>query len=240
MEIEPLQEPKGKKMNYAIIIAILIGAWIIGMSIIAAGWLITGELKKDNQNIGNSNTVVDTGPINIDIPAGIPVLGDNNAPVTIVEFADFQCPFCGEWHKTVLPELKSKYINSGKVRFVYMDYAFLGEESFRASEAARCANDQNKFWEYHDKLYSNQKGENEGAFSDSNLKQFSKDLGLNEGEFNSCLDGKKHQPEVMKALETGNSYGVQSTPTIFINGYKFEGVLPFESYVAKIESELAN
>ncbi len=227
-----------QKFNFSrtsIIIAILAGAWIIGMSILAAGWLITREIARQNPtatDIANQRT-------EIEVPAGMDVLGDNNASVTVIEFADFQCPFCGEWHKTIFPELKSKYIDTGKVRFVYMDFPFLGPESYRATEAARCAMDQNKFWQYHDELYANQVGENEGAFADSKLKGFAKNIGLDTVQFNECLDSKKYQSAAEASLQKGSDYGVASTPTVYINGLKVEGLLPADSYWQIIESELA-
>lgn len=238
-EVIEHQNIRERKSIYPWIIAILISAWIIGMSIIAAGWLITRELAKNNLANQNYTTPQITGPVNIEVPAGIPVLGDNNSKVTMIEFADFQCPFCGEWQKTVFQEIKSKYIDSGKVRFVFMDFAFLGEESTRSAEAARCAADQNKFWEYHDYLYEKQNGENEGAFADANLKQFAKDLKLNGSEFNSCFDSGKYKQKLSEDITKAEQYGVQSTPTVFINGIKYEGVLPFSEYEKAIEAELA-
>lgn len=239
MDVELNQKPTKSSNNFAIIIAILIGAWLIGMSILAAGWLISKELAKNSYNDEGYAVEENLGPINIEVPAGIPVLGDNNAPVTIVEFADFQCPFCGEWQKTIFQELKSKYIETGKARFVFMDYAFLGDESTRAAQAARCANDQNRFWEYHDLLYTKQSGENEGAFIDDNLKQFAKELKLNEDEFNSCFDSNKYASQLNSDIVEADEYGVISTPTIYINGNKLEGILPFSRYEELIETELA-
>lgn len=239
MDVELNQKPTKSSNNFAIIIAILIGAWLIGMSILAAGWLISKELAKNSYDDQGYAVEENLGPINIEVPAGIPVLGDNNAPVTIVEFADFQCPFCGEWQKTIFQELKSKYIETGKARFVFMDYAFLGDESTRAAQAARCANDQNRFWEYHDLLYTKQSGENEGAFIDDNLKQFAKELKLNEDEFNSCFDSNKYASQLNSDIVEADEYGVISTPTIYINGNKLEGILPFSRYEELIETELA-
>src|SRR3989344_6092423 len=101
------------------------------------------------------------------------VSGNPAAKIVLIEYGDFQCPFCGRFFKTTEQEIKEKYIKSGEAVFVWRDFAFLGEESFRSAEAARCAGEQGKFWEYHDYLFNNQKGENEGAFSDQNQKQAS-------------------------------------------------------------------
>lgn len=233
--MEITEEPK-QKNNYAIIVAIIIGAWIIGMSILGAGWLITNQIAKNSSPI--PETPVTPQFVDIDVPAGVPVLGDNNAPVTVIEFADFQCPYCGEWQKEIFGRLKTEYIDKGLVRFVYMDFAFLGAESYRSAQAARCAFDQGKYWEYHSKLFESQKGENEGAFSDVNLKSFADELNLDTNSFNECLDSKKYEKAVADDLSKATSYGVNSTPTVFINGYRYEGVMPYESYTLKIEEEL--
>ncbi len=221
-----------KKSNLPIIITVLVAAWIIGMSIIVAGWMITRQLVKNNP------APMPVLPVNIEVPAGIPVQGNNNAKVTLVEFADFQCPYCGEWQKLVYPRLKSEYIDTGKVRFVYMDFPFLGDESIKAAEAARCAMDQGKFWEYHDKLFDSQNGENEGAFIDNNLIQFAKDLQLDVAKFGSCFNARIYKPIIEESIEKGRGYGVSSTPTVFINGIFIEGVGTFENYKQIIEAEL--
>ena len=96
-------------------------------------------------------------------------LGNPNAPILVEEYGDFQCPACGVFARQTLPQIESKYVNTGKVRFVFHHFAFIGEESIKSSEAAECAGEQNKFWEYYDVLYGNQGGENVGAVLDENL-----------------------------------------------------------------------
>ena len=104
-----------------------------------------------------------------------PPLGNLKAKVQIVEFGDFQCPYCGEFNKNIEPQIRKDFINKGTVVFAYRDFAFLGPESNDAALASRCASEQGKFWPYHDLLYSRQNGENEGAFKTENLKKFAKD-----------------------------------------------------------------
>ncbi|MEI7765591.1 MAG: thioredoxin domain-containing protein [bacterium] len=106
------------------------------------------------------------------------VLGSPTAPVTIVLYVDFQCPFCGKFFKETEQNVLANYVKDGKVKLVSRDFAFLGEESQKSAEAARCANDQGKFWEYHDYLFTHQNGENKGNFSNLNLKTFAKEVGL--------------------------------------------------------------
>lgn len=133
--------------------------------------------KIDNALAGKNNkTAVNTAlkPIsNEDF-----ILGSSEAPVTVIEYSDFQCPFCGKFFKETEQTLMDSYIKEGKIRFVHRDFAFLGNESTVAAEAARCAGDQGKFWEYHDYLYNHQNGENRGNFSNINLKSFANNLGL--------------------------------------------------------------
>ena len=170
---------------------------------------------------------------------GDATLGNPAAPVTVVEFADFQCPFCGRFFKNTLPLIKEKYVKSGQVQFVFRDFAFLGEESFRAAEAVRCAGDQNKFWDFHDYLYNHQNGENQGAFSDGNLKKFADALNLDRVEFDSCFDSKKYRELVEKESSGGRDLGVTGTPATFVNGKIITGAQPFAEFEKEIQAALA-
>jgi protein-disulfide isomerase len=164
--------------------------------------------------------------------------GDPNAPVTMIEFGDFQCPFCGRHAVTVGHQIDERYIQSGKVRFGYFNFAFLGQESNWAAEAAECASDQDKYWEYHDVLYSSQSGENQGAFNKDNLKKFAGDLGLDTSAFNECLDSGKYSQLIQDESSTASSIGVRSTPTFLINGQAVVGAQPFEVFEQTIDSFL--
>ena len=164
--------------------------------------------------------------------------GDPDAPITIIEFADFQCPFCGRFFAETEPQIDEQYMQSGKVRFGYFNFAFLGPESTWAAEAAECAADQNKFWEYHDKLYSSQSGENQGAFNKDNLKKFAEELGLDTSTFNECLDSGKYTQLIQDESSMASSIGVRSTPTFLINGQALVGAQPFEIFEQTIDSFL--
>lgn len=164
--------------------------------------------------------------------------GDPNAPVTIIEFADFQCPYCGRHAVAVGPQIDAEYIQSGKVRLGYWNFAFLGDESTWAAEAAECAADQDKFWEYHDILYASQSGENQGAFNKDNLKKFAEELGLDPQTFNECLDSGKYTSLIQDDTSTSSALGVQSTPTFLINGQGVVGAQPFEVFQQTIDSLL--
>ncbi|MBI3738473.1 MAG: DsbA family protein [Chloroflexi bacterium] len=161
--------------------------------------------------------------------------GDPNAPVTMVEFGDFQCPFCGRYATGAGLQVEEQYIKTGKARFGFVNFAFLGDESTWAAEAAECAADQNKYWEYHDKLYNSQAGENQGAFNKDNLKKFAEDLGLDTQAFNNCLDSGKYTSLVQDDTQFSSSLGVQSTPTFLINGQAVVGAQPFEVFQQTID-----
>lgn len=161
-----------------------------------------------------------------------PSIGPENAPITIVEFSDFLCPFCAR----AKPTIKQILENYGdKVRLVYRDFPILGPQSEKAAQAAECADEQGKFWQYHDKLYGNQQ-----AVETENLKQHAERLGLNTTKFNECLDSGKMASEVEKDFQDGQSYGVSGTPAFFINGILVSGAQPYSAFEQIIEQELGN
>lgn len=179
------------------------------------------------------------GVVDIKLNSNVPYLGSGSAKVTVVEYADYQCPFCERFFNTVMPEIKSKYIDTGKIKFVYQDFAFLGPDSTSASEAAHCAADQGKFWQYHDYLFKNQGQENSGWASAENQKKIAANLGLNTSQFNQCLDGKKYEAQVNAETAAGKSYGVSGTPTVFVNGKAIVGAQPAASFTQAIDAALA-
>ena len=166
------------------------------------------------------------------------VLGSPTAKVVFIEYGDFQCPFCGRFATQVKPQIVEQYVKTGKAAFAWRDFAFLGEESFRASEAARCAGEQEKFWDFHDYLFSHQQGENQGAFSDANLKKFAGAVKLDQQKFDSCFASGKYRKAVEDSAGEGRSIGVNGTPASFINGKMVGGAQPFAQFQAEIESAL--
>lgn len=198
---------------------------ILPVSILIAAVLISSALLytrgNTDQNAGapiaGAGAQKPVGKVNIDLNNAM-ILGDANAKVTVVEYADFQCPFCERYFQQNEAALISQYVNTGKIRFVWKDYAFLGQESTWAAEAARCANDQGKFWAYHDYLYTHQGKENSGAFSKLNLEKFAVALGLNTSQFNTCLNSDTYASAVQKETQAGSAIGVNGTPATFING----------------------
>ena len=162
-----------------------------------------------------------------------PSWGPADAPVTIVEFSDFQCPYCARFVTQTLPQIKQTY--EGKVRFVFRDFPLsqIHENAEKASEAAECANEQGKFWEYHDKLFSSQ-----SALDVASLKSYASQLGLDTATFDQCLDSSKYAQEVQKDLQDGTSYGVDGTPAFFVNGLLVVGAQPFASFQEVIDAAL--
>ena len=162
-----------------------------------------------------------------------PSWGPEDAPVTIVEFSDFQCPFCSRFFSQTYPQIKQEY--EGQVRFVYRDFPLtsLHENAQKAAEASECANEQGKFWDYHDMLFNNQ-----AALDVASLKGYASQLGLDSTAFDQCLDSGKYTEEVQKDYQEGVSYGVTGTPAFFINGVSLIGAQPYANFKAAIDAAL--
>ena len=170
-----------------------------------------------------------------------PSLGRDNAKVTIIEFSDFQCPPCALFHSGAGNAIIEEYVKKGLARVAHKDFPLLGEESFNAAYAARCAGEQGKFFEYQDVLFSQQSkyaSENSGMFFVEQLIRLADDVKLNKNIFSDCLYKDKYKEAVLKDLEDGRAAGVTGSPTIFINGRKLEGLISFEDYKKIIEEEL--
>jgi protein-disulfide isomerase len=144
--------------------------------------------------------------------------GDPNAPIIVVEYADFQCPACQNVFTILEPTIIKDYINTGKVFYTFEPFSFVGPESYRAGEAAYCASDQGKFWEYHDLLFKNWAGENQGAFSDENLFKFASQIDFNQDAFAECFNSGKYTQKVIDKASEASAAGITSTPTFLVNG----------------------
>jgi len=175
-----------------------------------------------------------TGPVDVSVDDD-PVKGDADAPITIIEFSDFQCPFCKRFFTQTLPQIEKDYISTGKVKLVYRDYPLnFHPEAQKSAEAAECADDQGKFWEFHDKIFENQE-----SLSNANYKKWAADLSLDIAEFNDCLDSGKYAAEVQKDFQDGAAAGVKGTPSFFVNGQYIRGAQPYDVFKQIIEAELA-
>jgi protein-disulfide isomerase len=164
--------------------------------------------------------------------AGDPFIGPADAPVTIVEFGDFRCGFCARFHSDTFEPLLARY--EGRIRYVFRDYPILGSESLTSAVAAECADDQGKFWEFHNLLYANQRNlTREGYLAHATT------LGMDIASFTTCLDNAQHQDEIGADYQAGASLGVGGTPTFFINGRPVVGAQPLDAFVRVIDEELA-
>ena len=179
----------------------------------------------------------------VDTSQGSPIMGASDAPITIIEFGDYQCPNCKKWFLNTKPDIVTNYIDSGKAKLVFMDIAFLGRDSVPASIATYCAEEQGKYWDYHGFLYSNQLSIDNGWANSDSLKGYASNLGLNMDMFVSCLDSAKYQKRVQFNTEEAQNNGITGTPTFFIVGQdgmqeKVIGPQPFSVFEKIIESML--
>ncbi|MBI4120040.1 MAG: DsbA family protein [Parcubacteria group bacterium] len=213
------------------------GPYLIPLSIVAAGGLIAAAVWFQSGRKVDTTAQVGPKPVKVEV-GSLPVLGEANAKVAVIEFGDYQCPFCERFFQQVEPMIREQYVKTGKVKMAWRDFAFLGPESFWAAESARCANDQGKFWQYHDLLFNRQQGENQGAFNKDKLKGFAGELGLNQAEFDACLDGGKYTQAVKDDTDAGRASGVEGTPATFVNGELIGGAQPFSVFQGVIEKYL--
>ena len=176
-----------------------------------------------------------------------PIIGDSNAPITIIEFSDFQCPFCAKFHIQTLPKITEEYIKKGKVKLVFRDFPIqsIHSNAWIASTAAECANEQGKFKEMHDKLFENQNEWNSKNTDNVIIlfNQYSLEMEIEEEKFDSCLRNGKYDKEIQKDLDDGRAYGISGTPGFFIGNdeigfIELKGAHPFENFKGIIETQL--
>ena len=167
------------------------------------------------------------------------VLGDPNAPVTLVEYADFQCPVCKRAELDLLPRIQKDYIDTGKVKLEFRMYPFIGQESWNAAQAAEAAREQGKFWQYHDALFNAQGRENGGAFKYENLVSLASKLGLDVAKFEDTLGSNKYLAPLQQEADGAHAAGVNSTPTFFVGDKKITGVQAYTEFQSAIDAALA-
>jgi len=242
-----------KKSTYIRIIAIsvFIGGFLAGFlfsSFFGGG--ITG-LFTGTQTVTPTGNTPDSGTtqpsqVTVDDDPGI---GDKNAKIQVIEFSDFQCPFCRRWMQQTLSPLEEEYIDTGKVYFVYRDFPLeqIHPAATPSAQAAECADEQGKFWEYHDIIFAEQQKQGSGTvqFDVTDLKQWAIQIsGLDTTQFNQCVDSGKYAQEVQKDLQDGIAAGVQGTPTFFIGNSKIGwtplvGAQPYSAFKSVIDQKLA-
>lgn len=217
----------------------------VSLSIIIAGIIIAGAiLISKNNNIlpppppsGNDQNNNPEPIVRKDVSEDDdPIIGDKNAPITMIEFSDFECPFCKRFFDESLSQIEKNYIEKGYVKLVYRDFPLtnIHPNAQKAAEAAECADEQGKWRAMHDIIFKNQ----QSGLSIDNFKKWAKEIKLDAKKFDECLNSDKYKAEVEKDLNDGLSYGVQGTPSFFINGELLVGAQPYQIFKSKFDSIL--
>lgn len=202
------------------------------ISVVVAVGVVVGGALFAGSTLGSENSDPTESAATIDHPS----LGDADAPVTMIEYADFQCPFCGKFARETEPELIKRFVDTGVLRIEWRDFPYLGDESMRAALAARAAQEQDMFWEFHDAAYAAQGSPNSGTFTDEKLLELARGLGLDMAAFEEAFLSEKYKDAVEKAFREGQDAGVTGTPTFVINGRVIVGAQPLEAFVQAIEA----
>ena len=174
---------------------------------------------------------------------GSPILGDPNAPVTLIEFGDYQCHFCNVHFHNTEHKLLENFIKTGKVKMIFKDFTIIGPDSVNAAHGTHCANDQGKFWEYHDILYNNWTGENNGWASSDNLLRFAQEIELDIDQWSDCMIDERYSQIISNSSKDARELGITGTPAFFVIGpdnkiTRISGAQPYESFEKTFNSEL--
>ena len=224
----------------AIIASITITLVIFGFNSSSNEIELSMEPTPKIDQIGPEKITMDTFLSN-----GSPILGDPDAPITLVEFGDYQCHYCNVFFQSIEKDILKNYVNTGKVKIIFKDYNIIGEDSVKASQGAHCANDQGLFWEYHDILYSNWTGENNGWASPENLAIFAQQIGLNMNKWSECMNKGSHSQIILKSNDDARTLQLTGTPAFFIINSEGEvsklfGAQPFEVFKKIFDEQLEN
>ncbi len=218
-------------MKKGLVIGAVVAAVIIG---IAASYSASPQSETVNLDMSRTHGTISTA-------MGSSILGDPSAPITIVEFGDYQCHQCYNWFHNTKPAIFENYVDTGKANFVFVDLAFLGRDSPRAAQASYCAEDQGKYWEYHDILYNSQESKIDNGWANSErLKAFAFSLGLDMELFEICLDSGKYSKRVQHNIDEAKKHGVRGTPGFFIVGpddqQQIGGAQPYSVFKQVLDS----
>lgn len=171
-----------------------------------------------------------------------PILGKPDAPITIVEFGDYQCFYCNKFFHDTEGQIYENYIKTGKAKMIFKDFTIIGPDSVTAAHAAHCADEQGKFWDYHDMLYNNWNGENNGWASLENQYKFAQQVGLDTTVFTECMESGKYNEKIQASTNDAQTLGLSGTPGFFIIGpnnkiVRVPGAQPYDVFVNILESE---
>lgn len=212
---------------------------IIGVALLVVGLMVYPSIQRALQPVGAFIQITPYPRPMADFNAA----GDANAPVKIVNFSDFQCPFCKRFYDDTESLIMEEYVKTGKVNYRFVPFGpggnFIGPESKDAAMASYCAGEQERFWEFHDILFVNQTGENIGDFTEKRLMAFAESLGLDMEQFKSCFNGNKFAGKIEEGLAEGIAAEIGGIPAILINGKLVTGALPYEDFKTEIEAALA-
>jgi protein-disulfide isomerase len=215
------------------------GAIILGAVIVAAAIIYTNYERVDTGD-QDAQLQQEVAEVTVDDD---PVLGNPDAPVTIIEFSDYQCPFCRVFWKDTLPLIIGEYVADGRVKIVYRDFPLSSHPmAIPYAEAAECAGDQDRYWEMHDIIFGEQEKLADGLIESLTIEDLSnatEALEMDKEEFDTCMEEHKYLDEIRKDFEDGDAAGVTGTPSFFINGERVVGALPFEAFQTIIEEKLA-
>ena len=229
--------------------SLAIGAVIASIAIVAVMFGLDGTFDESELAIKPTPEIDSIGPTEITMETfvenGSPELGNPNAPITLVEFGDYQCHYCHVFFETIEGKIMKNYIETGKVKMIFKDYNIIGKDSVKASQGAHCANDQGLFWEYHDILYSNWTGENNGWASGANLANYAQDIGLEMNQWTDCMSQQKHSKTILDSNEDAKKLQLTGTPAFFVissDGQvsKLFGAQPFEVFERVFDEKLEN
>ena len=227
--------------------SLAIGSGISAVVIIIVFLGFNGILNQSELVIEPTPTLQQAGPpkitMNTFLANGSPILGNPTAPITLIEFGDYQCHFCNVFFHSTEGDILKNYVQTGKVKMIFKDYNIIGPDSVNASHGAHCASDQGLFWEYHDILYSNWTGENNGWASSENLGKFAQEIGLDMDEWSECMINGKHSQTILASNEDAKSLELTGTPAFFVIGpegkvTRLFGAQPFETFENIFENEL--
>jgi len=229
--------------------SLAIGAIIASIAIVVVMFGLNGTFDESELAMKPTPEMDSIGPNEITMETfvenGSPMLGNPNAPITLVEFGDYQCHYCHVFFESIEGKIMKNYIETGKVKMIFKDYNIIGKDSVKASQGAHCANDQGLFWEYHDILYSNWTGENNGWASGANLANYAQDIGLEMNQWTDCMSQQKHSKTILDSNEDAKKLQLTGTPAFFVinsNGQvsKLFGAQPFEVFERVFNEILEN
>ena len=227
--------------------SLVIGAALASISLIVS-FLVFEEISNESELVvepsPKTQESIPQGAIStIFMQNGSPLRGSPTAPILLVEFGDYQCHFCNVHFHNTEHKLMENFIENGKVKMIFKDFTIIGPDSVNASHGAHCAEDQGKFWEYHDILYNNWTGENNGWASSDNLLRFAEEINLNIDEWSNCMIEARHSQIIKDSSDEARELGLTGTPAFFVVGpdnkiTKISGAQPYEYFEKIFNSEL--